>query len=242
MQPLTDEFLNQCPVENGFRMRGLAMTRIEVFVDAAFAFAVTMLVISIDQIPRNLDELMDITKYIPAFILSVAQLAYIWHNHSVWSRKFGLEDTKTVFWSVSLLIVVLIFIYPLKIIFEGFFAWITSDFLPSNFNIQSYAELRYLFQYFAIGFLFISLIFMGLYRHALNNKDYLKLSKYEIFNIKTSLLVRLSMAGVCLLALVTPALLPDDKVPFAGFAYSILWPVIAFINKMRNHQWKNLTQ
>jgi uncharacterized membrane protein len=34
-------------------MRGENMTRIETFVDAAFAFAFTMLVISIDEIPRS---------------------------------------------------------------------------------------------------------------------------------------------------------------------------------------------
>ena len=32
------------PVEHGFRMRGLQMTRVETFTDAAFAFAVTLLV------------------------------------------------------------------------------------------------------------------------------------------------------------------------------------------------------
>jgi hypothetical protein len=39
MTPLTQEFVDSCPKEGVFRMRGLEMTRIEVFVDAAFAFA-----------------------------------------------------------------------------------------------------------------------------------------------------------------------------------------------------------
>ena len=39
MTPLTQEFVDGCPKEGVFRMRGLEMTRIEVFVDAAFAFA-----------------------------------------------------------------------------------------------------------------------------------------------------------------------------------------------------------
>ena len=43
----TEESLAQLPVKNGFRLRGEAMTRIEVFSDAAFAFAITMLVISL---------------------------------------------------------------------------------------------------------------------------------------------------------------------------------------------------
>lgn len=242
MQPLKDTFLAECPTEAGFRMRGMAMTRIEVFVDAAFAFAVTMLVISIDQIPRSMAELIEISKYIPAFILSVAQLVFIWHNHSVWSRKFGLEDAKTVFLSVSLLIVVLIYIYPLKIMFEGLFAWISQDYLPSNFKLQSFTELRYLFYYFATGFLVISIIFWALYHHALNHKAALKLSSFETFSIHTSIQVRISMIGICILALIIPALLPDDKVPFAGFAYSLLWPVIAWTYKRRERLWQNMKQ
>lgn len=46
------------------------MTRIETFVDAAFAFAFTMLVISIDEIPSSPVELFELSKDIPAFILS----------------------------------------------------------------------------------------------------------------------------------------------------------------------------
>lgn len=40
MTPLTQEFVESCPIEGGFRMRGLEMTRLEVFIDAAFTFAV----------------------------------------------------------------------------------------------------------------------------------------------------------------------------------------------------------
>ena len=45
MYALTQDFVDACPIEHGFRLRGLEMTRTEVFVDAAFAFALTLLVI-----------------------------------------------------------------------------------------------------------------------------------------------------------------------------------------------------
>jgi hypothetical protein len=38
MTPLEQEYIDSCPLEGVFRMRGLDMTRIEVFVDAAFTF------------------------------------------------------------------------------------------------------------------------------------------------------------------------------------------------------------
>ena len=39
MRPLSQEYVDNCPREGEFRLRGMEMTRIEVFVDAAFAFA-----------------------------------------------------------------------------------------------------------------------------------------------------------------------------------------------------------
>jgi uncharacterized membrane protein len=39
-----------------------AMTRFETFVDAEFAFAITMLVISIETIPKNPTELFHLSK------------------------------------------------------------------------------------------------------------------------------------------------------------------------------------
>ena len=52
------ESLNELPIKGGFRLRGTQMTRMETFCDAAFAFAMTMLVISIDRIPRDYMELV----------------------------------------------------------------------------------------------------------------------------------------------------------------------------------------
>ena len=74
MEPLTQEFIDSCQKEQGRILRGNNMTRIETFVDAAFAFAFTMLVISIDEIPSSPLELFELSKYIPAFILSLNDL------------------------------------------------------------------------------------------------------------------------------------------------------------------------
>jgi len=38
--------LDSLPRLGGFRLRGIGMTRLETFIDAAFAFAITMLVIA----------------------------------------------------------------------------------------------------------------------------------------------------------------------------------------------------
>ena len=41
-------------MSDGFRERGAQVTRLEAFVDAAFAFSLTMLVISTNDVPRSI--------------------------------------------------------------------------------------------------------------------------------------------------------------------------------------------
>ena len=66
--------LDALPRLRGFRLRGMEMTRLETFIDAAFAFAVTMMVISVDRIPRNIEELFEAFKDVPAFLASIVVL------------------------------------------------------------------------------------------------------------------------------------------------------------------------
>ena len=44
--------------ENEFRFRGHEVKRIEAFSDAVFAFAVTLLIVSL-EVPKNFEELMN---------------------------------------------------------------------------------------------------------------------------------------------------------------------------------------
>ena len=97
MEKLTGEFLASCKRDRGRILRGEATTRLETFVDAAFAFAFTMLVISIDQIPRSPEELIQLSKDIPSFVLSALPIGSVWIAHSSWSRIFGLHDRFSVF-------------------------------------------------------------------------------------------------------------------------------------------------
>lgn len=101
MEKLTGEFLASCKRDRGRILRGEATTRLETFVDAAFAFAFTMLVISIDQIPRSPEELIQLSKDIPSFVLSALPIGSVWIAHSSWSRIFGLQDRFSVFFKLA---------------------------------------------------------------------------------------------------------------------------------------------
>lgn len=75
-----------------FHHRGKEMTRLETFADASFAFAITLLVISVGKIPQNSEELILALKKVPAFALSFASIIWFWIGHRKWSRRYGLED------------------------------------------------------------------------------------------------------------------------------------------------------
>ena len=203
-------------------MRGLEMTRLEVFIDAAFAFAVTMLVISFDSIPRSYDEVMLAIKNIPAFIIAVAQLVWIWHTHNVWSRRFGLDTTYTVFISASLLTVMLIYVYPMRIMAGGMFAWLTSNYLPSNFSFITLDQLRDMFIFLGFGFIALSLVFVQMYRYAAQMKDELLLSDFELFVSGTLVIMWLGAAVVGLICVLLAIILPTQFVPLSGFSFMLL--------------------
>src|SRR3982750_269648 len=108
------ENLDALPRIDGFRLRGIEMTRLETFIDAAFAFAVTTMVIASDRAPDDINALLGAFRNVPAFVASVAVLGIFWRGHWLWSRRYGLEDGVSTFISWALLVSVLIYIYPLK--------------------------------------------------------------------------------------------------------------------------------
>ena len=59
----TEEKLADLPSNNGFRLRGLEATRLDTFVDAAVAFATTMLVIYAGFFYFNLPVSMNLASY-----------------------------------------------------------------------------------------------------------------------------------------------------------------------------------
>src|SRR3977135_49760 len=128
--------LNALPRLRGFRLRGLEMTRLETFIDAAFAFAISMLVIAAQQIPDNIQALLAAFKNVPTFVCSIAVLGIFWRGHWLWSRRYGLEDSVSILISWALIVTVLIFIYPLKAIFGAMWFMISNGAGGPQFSLH----------------------------------------------------------------------------------------------------------
>lgn len=226
----TDERLAEVPVESGFRVRGLEMTRLETFVDAAFAFALTLLVISVDSIPSSYAELVQALKGVPAFAASFAAIASMWIAHLEWSRRYGLEDLGSTVITLILIFIILVYVYPLKMVFSGFFAFMTGGWLPASFTVASHAEMANLFVIYGVGFAAVMGIFMLLYWRALRAAGPLMLDVFEIHQTKAEIGLHGVVGGTAVASTLFALLMPPRIGVYAGFVYfllAILMPIAA---------------
>ncbi len=230
----TEKELKKLPVINNFYFRGQNTTRLETFIDAAFAFAITMLVISVGDIPETYSELILALKGTPSFLASFAAVAMFWIGHRKWSRRYGLEDPVSILLSLSLIFVMLVYVYPLRLMFSALFSWISAGWLPSEFIISHYEELLGLFIIYGIGLALMSLIIALLYRHAHSKKELL-LTEIETIITKSEIASNYILSVSGLLSACFAWLMPPQIAVFAGFIYMAL-PILMPINAAKYYK------
>lgn len=226
----TEKELKKLPVEDGFRMRGMDMTRLETFIDAAFAFATTMLVISIGQIPGNFEELVLALKQIPACASSFFIIMLYWRGHRTWSRRYGLEDKVTIMISVSMIFVLLVYIYPLRLMFSALFSWISNGWFRSVFRITAYRELIGLFIIYGIGLAAMAGLMAVLYWRAKKASTFLALDPIELIRTESEIVSYIIVAGTGLMAALFAWVLPPYFDLAGGFLYATLPVSVSIVN------------
>lgn len=204
----------------GIRLRGKEMTRLEAFTDAAFAFSLTLLVISFDAIPQSFDEFTAALKNIPGFAASFAQISMFWYAHHIWSRRYGLDDIKTALLTLTFVFVTLVYVYPLRIIFSAFFTWASGNRIPFVFDQVTAGELQSLFAIYGVGFVAMSALIGLHYWHALRSVS--DLDAGEVFSTRTECAVWTIIGGVGLIQCVLALALPAEFAPYSGTAYASL--------------------
>lgn len=211
--------LDSLPRLKGFRLRGIEMTRLETFIDAAFAFAVTMLVISSGQVPDDIQALLEAFKNVPAFVASIAVLSIFWRGHWLWSRRFGLEDGTSILISWTMLVTILIYVYPLKLLFSGMFYYVTNHAVGHFVAARTEAEVRALFAIYALGFSAIAIEILLLNLRAWRLREALRLNDHEKFMTRTEIFGWSLPAVVGLTSLLLALTLPAQYVQWSGWLY-----------------------
>ena len=218
--------LDSLTVEDQFRLRGLEVTRLDTFIDAAFAFVLTLLVISFDEIPSTYAEMLAAVKRIPGFAASFAMLMMFWLQHRRWSRRYGLENSRTILLSLTLIFVVLVYVYPLRMIFEGMFSALSDGYLPSSFRIETHDDLRMIFAFYSVGFLLMSLIISQLYRTVMRSSTMLALNHLEMRSTRIVMQSWALAASFGVLSILLALVVADAWVSIAGYVYFALIPVM----------------
>src|ERR1700716_3724170 len=103
--------------EKGFRWRGGEIARIEGLSDAVFAFAVTLLVVSL-EVPKTFNELAAIMRGFFPFAICFFLLMQVWHEQYLSFRRYNLQDSTSTILNCILLFMVLFYVYPLKFLFS----------------------------------------------------------------------------------------------------------------------------
>lgn len=201
---------------DGFRERGNQVTRTESFVDAAFAFAITLLIIKLERIPGSSAELVATLKNIPAYAVSFVFMAVHWNAHHRWSRRYGLDDRQTTLLSLLLVFLVLIYVFPLRIMFSTFFGWVSRGYLPSEFRIDSMFDLQVTFAVYAIAAMTMSLCISLLYQHAIARRETLQLSAYELWLSRVHLHIWRGQMLVAAVSLTAALCLREGMAPIWG--------------------------
>lgn len=209
----------------GFRIRGREVTRLEGFSDAVFAFALTLLVVSL-EVPKSFTELMETMRGFLAFGVCFALLAMIWNHHYVYSRRFGLQDGVVRLLTCAMLFVVLLYVYPLKFLFTLF---INGIILGGQGAQLTHGEASALFVIYGCGFAAIYVAFAALYLHAWRRRAELELNDVEQLDTRWEIYAMLCHAAVGIGSALFAVVI--RQVGLAGLTYFSLFII------MTVHRW-----
>ena len=197
------------------------ITRLEAFSDAVFGFSLTLLVVSL-EVPRSYDELMGIMGGFLSFACCFALLIWIWHEHNMFFRRYGLQDGVTVVLNAGLLFVVLFYVYPLKFMFDSMFARVIPARHPPEPMVLY--QLANASTVYALGFVVLFIMFALLYARAYARREALGLTDMELFDLKSLAGHHLVSAGVGTIAIAIAILAPLSLAPLSTTSLVLMGP------------------
>jgi uncharacterized membrane protein len=211
------------PPEPYFRWRGGEITRLEGFTDAVFAFAMTLLVVSL-EVPHTFEELMVAMKGFVAFAICFAILMQVWHAHYIFSRRYGLQTAYALMLNSTLLFVVLFYVYPLKFLFTLLVGELSGRTVPReqlDRMMSSQHQVPVLMVIYSVGAMAVFLLFAMLYRYAYSKRTELELNEYEALSTRNQMFNHVGFASIAILVAVTAIAVPERYAGPTGLLFSL---------------------
>lgn len=212
--------------------RNFEIRRIETFSDGVFAFAVTLLIVSL-EVPKSFEELLTTMRGFFAFGISFLLLLMIWNEQHRFFRNYGLDDIWTITLNGTLLFIVLFYVYPLKFLFTLMFRDQIYGANKSPFTIEQ-SQIPMLMMIYALGFMAIYTLFFLMYLHAGRKSAKLGLSPVEKFDCHSRMYRILIMVIAGFGSFIAAFLLNNEKAGLAGYVYFLIGPAIGIYFARRN--------
>lgn len=188
------------------------ISRVEALSDGVFAFAATLLAVSLDNGETNTALFIDFVSFI-SFFVSFFVLLLLWKAHYNFFRRTSYMDNMLIGSNAVFLFAVLYFIFPLKSLLFSMFRQfaVTRESLAQLFELYGFAIM--------LLFTSLSLMYYWAYKKDVENPDRLKLFYYSrhfsIFILISFVSIMLSFLNIGL------------SFGLPGLIYSLLGPLCA---------------
>lgn len=133
--------------------------RLDNFVDGAFAFALTLLVIAGGEQTIIYSDLIEAIRRIPVFAAGFGLIAMFWYAHVSWRRSGGRNDGVSVLLSLMLVFTVLIYVHPMRFMVYAFVDFWTGSKALGRFPPDE------LFTIYGLGFAAMAGLVCALFAH-----------------------------------------------------------------------------
>jgi uncharacterized membrane protein len=216
------------------RVRSHEVARIEAFSDAVFAFALTLLVVSL-EVPKSFVELKEIMLGFPAFFIGALFLFMIWNEQNSFFRNYAMKDKTTLQLNGILLFVVLFYVYPIKFLFSVIFS--NNRYMhdgEEHFRVETHEQNAQLLMIYAAGFIMVYLTFTMMYAHALRKRKEIGLNEIEIFQTRSFMYSRLLMVAIGFISVLITLTGNPELHSYAGLSYILIWPTLTLFFRYRS--------
>ena len=204
-------------------LRKHKISRLEEFSDAVFGFALTLLVIT-SSVPRSYAELLQMLQGIPAFACCFALLVWIWHEHDSFFERYPLQDGTTTVLNSALLFTVLLYIYPLKFMFDSFMLQVFGLHTRDEVRRMTLDELALASTIYGLGFFVLMGLFSLLYLHAYRRRTALELTPLEAFDARVLAGHHVVSACVGLFAMLFALIGPRELAFLSPSSFALMGP------------------